>query len=176
MINLIITNKERNALIRMTKPSSYRRLYVKLDNLINWDKEIEDYFSKSNYSKVTDLYIKKDLTKQSIIKNQLALLRIYQYVIDSKPNGKNFNLLIQESLIPALIETLTYTLIKTDLLKSKNKVTREDIEIENSCNILLDIIGNSIKSYELYVINKDLKKKKDIISFNEAHKLKKEKE
>lgn len=173
MIILKITNLERSALVQITKPSSYKRLYCKLNDLIAWDKAVEDYFSKSNYSKVSDIYIKKSITKQSIIRNQLTLLRLYQYVIESKPDGDRFNLTIQESLIPGLIETLTYTLIRIDYLKSKNKCTDVDKKIESACNSLLDLIENSVKSYDVYVMNKTLKKNKDIISFNDSHKLEK---
>ena len=176
MIILNITNLERSALIQIAKPSSYRRLYSKLNDLINWDKEAESYFNKSNYSKVSDVYIKKGITKENIIRNQLSLLRLYQYVIESKPNGDKFNLVIQESLIPCLVETLTYTLIRINFLKSKNKNTDIDNKIETACNSLLNLIGNSVKAYDIYIMSKELKENKDIINFNDVHKLEKKEE
>lgn len=171
MTTFEITVQERNALVQLTKPSSYKRLYSKLDDIEKMDSLIDDYFSKSNYSKVSDIYIKKGIIKQNIMRNQLALLRLYQCVIIAKANENNkINLQIQESLIPLLIETLTYSLIRINVKKEKNKTTNEDKMLEQCCDALLDNISKNIKSYKIYKIKKDLKSKKNIIDFNEFHK------
>ena len=171
MITLEITPHERNALIQVTKPSSYKRLYSRLDEIEKMDSEIDNYFSKSNYSKVTDIYIKKSIIKQGIMRNQLALLRLYQCSITSKINANNnFNLIVKESLIPLLIETLTYSLIRINIKKDKNKISNEDKIMEQSCVSLLSKINENVKSYEIYKLKKELKSIKNIIDFNDAHK------
>lgn len=166
-----ITIKERNVLMQLTKPSSYKRLYSRLNDIEKMDSEIDDYFSKSNYSKVSDIYIKKGIIKQNIMRNQLALLRLYQCVITAKINNNGkINLQIQESLIPILIETLTYSLIRINVKKEKNKIINEDRVVEQCCDSLLVNISKIVKSHEIYKIKKDLKSKKNIIDFNEFHK------
>lgn len=169
-----ITVQERNTLMQLTKPSSYKRLYSKLKDMENMDSEIDGFFAKSNYSKVTDIYIKKGIIKQGIMRNQLALLRLYQCVITSKINENNkINLQIQESLLPLLIETLTYSLVRLNVKKEKNKMTNEDKVIEKYCDSLLLNISKNTKSYEIYKLKKELKLKKNIIDFNEFHKTEK---
>ena len=45
MTTFEITVQERNALVQLTKPSSYKRLYSKLDDIEKMDSLIDDYFA-----------------------------------------------------------------------------------------------------------------------------------
>lgn len=169
MIKLEITAQEKNVLMMLTKPSSFKRLYLKLDEMESMDAAIDEFFAKSNYSKVTDIYVKKGIIKQSIIKNQLALLRIYQSVITSNKinDNKKIVLEISKTLVPLLIETLTYALISITRRKERNKMRKEDALMEQCCDSLMRNLSNNISSFEIYEYKKILKTKKNIVDFND---------
>ena len=132
MSTIDLTIHEFKVIRDLTKPSTYKRLYKNLDKLNKTDTEINDYLAKSNYSKITDIYIKKNTIKESIIKNQLSLLKLYQQVITTKANGELRTLYIQDSLITLLIETLTFRLLKIDSLNRKTKEKKDySEEIKN---------------------------------------------
>ena len=88
-MTIIINTNEMNALRYITKPSSYQRLYSKLGEINSMDGKLNEYLGKKNYTMVDEIYDKKGVIKQSIVKNQLTLLRLYQHLITSKKNNDN---------------------------------------------------------------------------------------
>lgn len=171
MTTITISSFEMRALTYITKPSSYKRLYLKLDEIMDMDSKLNDYLGKKNYTLVDEVYANKGVIKQNIVKNQLSLLRIYQYLITSKKNEEDeYVITIQTTLIPLLIDAISYTTEKIRNKKEKNKASKFEINVEPLLDTVLCKIENSIEGYIIYRINKDLNEVKDIIAFNDYHK------
>lgn len=163
-----LTTNEFKVIRDLTKPSTYKRLYKNLDKLTKTDAEINDYLAKSNYSKITDIYITKNNIKESIIKNQLSLLMLYQQIITTKPNGQLRIFQLQDSLIPLLIETLTFRLLKIDSLnrKQEKKDYSEEVRIIES---ILNKISKVIDANTLYFVDKKINSNLNIVEFFNLH-------
>ena len=163
-----LTTNEFKVIRDLTKPSTYKRLYKNLDKLTKTDAEINDYLAKSNYSKITDIYITKNNIKESIIKNQLSLLMLYQQIITTKPNGQLRIFQLQDSLIPLIIETLTFRLLKIDSLnrKQEKKDYSEEVRIIES---ILNKISKVIDANTLYFVDKKINSNLNIVEFFNLH-------
>ena len=160
-----LTTNEFKVIRDLTKPSTYKRLYKNLDKLTKTDAEINDYLAKSNYSKITDIYITKNNIKESIIKNQLSLLMLYQQIITTKPNGQLRVFEVQDSLIPLLIETLTFRLLKIDSLNKRDKIKdnyNEEVKIIES---ILNKISKVIDANTLYAVDKKINANLSVVEF-----------
>lgn len=163
-----LTTNEFKVIRDLTKPSTYKRLYKNLDKLTKTDAEINDYLAKSNYSKITDIYITKNNIKESIIKNQLSLLMLYQQIITTKPNGQLRIFEVQDSLIPLLIETLTFRLLKIDSLNRKQEKKDYSEEVR-SIESILNKISKVIDANTLYFVDKKFNSNLNIVEFFNLH-------
>ena len=171
MTTITISSQEMGALKHITKPSSYGRLYTKLNEIDDMDSKLSEYLSKKNYTMVDEIYESKGIIKQTIVKNQLTLLRIYQHLIISKKNKNNeYVLTIQDTLVPLLIDTISRATEKIKKKKERKKASHFDNNIEPLFSEILTKIENSTEGYRIYMANKELNNIKDIIDYNDYHK------
>lgn len=164
-----LTTNEFKVIRDLTKPSAYKRLYKNLDKLTKTDAEINDYLAKSNYSKITDIYITKNNIKESIIKNQLSLLMLYQQIITTKPNGQLRTFEVQEPLITLLVETLTFRLLKIESLKKRGKIKDNYDDEVKTIESILNKISEVTDANTLYAIDKKINSNLNIVEFFNLH-------
>ena len=169
MSTIDLTMNEFKVIRDLTKPSTYKRLYKNLDKLSQIDAEISDYLAKSNYSKVTDIYITKNTIKESIIKNQLSLLKLYQQIITTKANGELRTFQIQDSLITLLIETLTFRLLKIDSLNRRAQEKKDYSEEVRIIESILNKISEVTDAITLYFVDKKINSNLNIVEFFNLH-------
>lgn len=163
---LKLTAKEVYIINELTKPSKYERLYKNLPDLESTNTQLNSFLEKSNYSKVTDIYTRKSIIKQSIIKNQLGLLLIYQTARTSKSREDKFYYLnLNSALVSILLETLTLRSLRIESVTKKREMNdREKMELK----IIDDIINKISNSYdieELYSMSKKMHSNLDILTF-----------
>lgn len=167
---------EIKTLLKLSAPSGYRRLYKNLDELEDITKDLNKYLEKSNYSKVTDIYTRKKIIKEDIIKSQLTLLRIYQQAILAKKQKNNEYIFeIQEPLIALFVENLTFRILKINSLVKKGKADK-DYQLElTSINSILKKVHMSVSAQELYKADKISSSNLDILKFSMLDKSQEEK-
>lgn len=167
-MTIIINTNEMNALRYITKPSSYQRLYSKLGEINSMDGKLNEYLGKKNYTMVDEIYDKKGVIKQSIVKNQLTLLRLYQHLITSKKNNDSeYILTIQDALVPLLIETISRATERIQIAKERNYATKYEASIQVLFDSILTKIENNTEGYKIYMASKELSAIKNIIDFND---------
>lgn len=168
MVTIIIDSAEISALKYITKPSSYRRLYSNLKEINEDNEKLKEYLSRKNYTMVDELYDKRSVVKQNLSKNQLTLLRLYQYLITAKRNDAgDYMLVIKDSLVPLLIETISKGIERIRIARERNYANKYEIAIEGLLDNILNKIENSTEGYKIYIARKELADIKNIIDFND---------
>lgn len=161
-----LTRNEIDVIRDLTKPSGFERLYKNLADLESTNSQLNTFLEKSNYSKVTDIYTRKSMIKQGIIKNQLGLLLIYQLARTSKIKEDNlYDLNLKTSLVSILLETLIIKSLKLEKIShNRDLLVSEKNEIK-IINDIIDKISDCYEIDEIYMIAKKMHNDLDIIAF-----------
>lgn len=140
-------NKNEILVIRdLTRPSSFDDLYKNIKEVEGLDSQVSSLLEKSNYSNITKIYDKKKSIKNTLIKNQLSRVSIYEKIVTSEINKNNlYSIDLNYTLASILLNILVINSLVIEGRSKKQKITVTD---ENRLIVINNIINKISTEYE----------------------------
>lgn len=140
-------NKNEILVIRdLTRPSSFDDLYKNIKEIEDLDSQVGSLLEKSNYSNITAIYNKKKGIKNTLIKNQLSRVAIYEKVLTSEINKNNlYSIDLNYTLASILLNILVVNSLIIEGRARKKEITVAD---KNRLITINNIINRISTEYE----------------------------